>query len=353
MRWLCAIVFSLAISFTAYSQSPTVRIGVLGIFHPRELTLTTDRSDGVLISGGPQRLFLQSRSKCAEMQIQAADDALVIRCGTQETKANQVQATNRNQQSTTFSLSVPGKIKRRYEGMLEIRATNGELVSIVTMDLEIAVASVVQAESYDDTLPEALKAQAVVTRSYFSAGAGRHVDFDFCDLTHCQFLKQPPALDAPAQAATAATRGLVLAYNNKPIAALFTRSCAGHTRTPQEIGWPVSEYPYFSVDCDFCYKNPDRWTRKVSPADAALLVQRGEAGRLVIGRRRGWNSVPSNNFTATEEDGAVILHGVGLGHGVGLCQAGARNLAEHRTGFREILKHYFPNTKLHSLSPAP
>lgn len=169
------------------------------------------------------------------------------------------------------------------------------------------------------------------------------------DLTHCQFLREPPAPDSPGAKAAEVTRGLVLAFDDKPLAAMFTRSCGGHTRTPHEIGLTESDYSYFSVKCELCYKDPIRWTRTVSAEDAALLFLRGEAGRLSIGRRLGWNAVPSNNFTAREQNGEVVLQGAGQGHGVGLCQRGARDMAERGADFREILAHYFPNTSLQHL----
>jgi stage II sporulation protein D len=213
------------------------------------------------------------------------------------------------------------------------------------MDLETAVASAVEAESGTDTPPEALKAQAVVARSYFLAGGGRHRDFDFCDLTHCQFLREPPAQDSPATIATVETRGLVLTFEEKPFAAMFSRSCGGHTRTPAEVGLPGNRYPYFSVLCEFCYQSPYRWTRRLSSRDAALLAK-GESGRLAVDKRLGWNTVPSNNFASREEDGQMILEGVGQGHGIGLCQRGARAMAEEGGSFRQILSHYFPNATL-------
>jgi hypothetical protein len=130
---------------------------------------------------------------------------------------------------------------------------------------------------------------------------------------------------------------------------MFTRSCGGHTRTPAELGIPSNEYPYFPVRCDYCYKNPSRWTRRISEQDAERLLGKGEAGRLAVDRRLGWNAIPSNNFTARKEAGEVILKGAGQGHGVGLCQRGARAMAEGGAGFREIISHYFPNTVLGSL----
>ena len=146
--------------------------------------------------------------------------------------------------------------------------------------------------------------------------------------------------------AAAATNGLILAFEDKPVAAMFTRSCGGETRTPAAIGLPTRGYPYFSVRCDDCYANPIRWTRRISAQDAAILFSHGEAGRLVIDRRLGWSAVPSNNFTARKVDGEVVLHGAGEGHGVGLCQRGSRAMAAKGADFREILLHYFPNTTI-------
>ncbi len=126
---------------------------------------------------------------------------------------------------------------------------------------------------------------------------------------------------------------------------MFSRSCGGHTRTPAEAGLPNSTYPYFAVRCEFCYQSPFRWTRRLSQQDAALL-EKGESGRLAVDRRLGWNAVPSNNFTSRQEGQQVILEGAGQGHGIGLCQRGAKAMAEEGSSFRQILNHYFPNTTL-------
>lgn len=349
MRLFASFVFVLALPLAAECQGRTVRIGVLGIFHPRELTLAPDQTGELLVAAGDQQLFLQPRSACSMLSIRALGGELRLSCGSKEILASELHVSGRNQQTADMVITVPGKIRRRYEGILDLKSKNGELVPVVTMDLETAVASAVQAETSPGTAAEALKAQAVVSRSYFIAGAGRHTDFDFCDLTHCQFLREPPAAESPAAKAAAATRGLVLTYADKPFAAMFTPSCGGHTRTPREVGLPQNGYPYFSVLCDYCHRHPIRWTRTVSREDAALLVRRGENGRLEIGRRLGWNAVPSNDFTAEEEEGEVILHGAGRGHGLGLCERGARDMAEHGSEFRAILEHYFPNTGLEKL----
>lgn len=127
-------------------------------------------------------------------------------------------------QSADFQLSVPGRITRRFHGRLDVILDDDEFVPVVTMDLETAVASVVAAEQSVSTPPEALKAQAVAARSFFAAAGRRHHGFEFCDTTHCQFLREPPAADHPAARAAHETAGLVLAFRGAPIAAFYSAS---------------------------------------------------------------------------------------------------------------------------------
>jgi stage II sporulation protein D len=343
---LARVIFLLflALASSLHASAQDVRIGVFGLFHPRQLTLEASRQEAVILQASGQTLILEPGSRTAA-SLRISHGALLLDFGEHVIRATEVRATARNNGAVTFVLTVPGKITRAYHGTLEVKASPGELVPIVTMDRETAVASTVAAESSSDTSSEALKAQAVVARSYFAAGRGRHRDFDFCDLTHCQFLGEPPPVDSPSAMATRETRGIVLAFLEKPFAAMFSRSCGGRTRTPAEVGLPGSAYPYFTVFCDFCHKSPYRWTRRLSFEDAAL-VGKGESGRLAVDRRLGWNAVPSNNFTSHQEGQEVILQGVGQGHSIGLCQRGAEAMADEGSSFRQILNHYFPNAGL-------
>jgi stage II sporulation protein D len=229
---------------------------------------------------------------------------------------------------------------------LEVKPNSGFLLAVVGTDLETAVASVVGAESAPDMPVEALKAQAVVARSYFVAAKGRHRDFDFCDTTHCQFLRSPPDPGTLVAQAVATTRGLVLAYESEPIATMYTRSCSGRTRTPADVGLPAASYPYYSVDCKYCREHLLRWQRQISRLDATKLRAANERERLEVDRRLGWNTVPSNTFTRQNVGDRVILRGAGQGHGIGLCQAGAGAMARDGAFFSEILAHYYPNTAI-------
>ncbi|MGZ4788758.1 MAG: SpoIID/LytB domain-containing protein [Terriglobales bacterium] len=271
---------------------------------------------------------------------------MVLEAGPRLIRSSGVSFAGRTNEPADFILAIPGKIKRRYHGILEIQPSAINLVAIVTLDLEIAVASVVAAETVPGTPLEALKAQALATRSYFIAGGGRHRYFDFCDTTHCQFLREAPPAGSDVANAVSSTRGLVLAYHFEPFAAMYTRSCGGRTRTPSEVSLSSAAYPYYSVDCKYCRSHPSHWTTRISSQDGALLRSSDESARLEIGRRLGWNAVPSNDFVVHKKGDYMLVRGTGQGHGVGLCQAGARAMAEEGANFREILSHYYPNANV-------
>ena len=270
------------------------------------------------------------------------------RIGDRTVLAASVRIAPREAQSRDFLLSVPGRFERRFRGTLEVTAAKRELTSVVSMGLEVAVASAVAAESPPGASLEALKAQAVVTRSYYVATRGRHADFDFCDTTHCQFLRQPPSAAHPASLAAAQTEGLVLAYRDAPLAALFSANCGGRTRTLAELGIATDGYPYYSVECPSCLAESPVWEAQLDWKDAAPLVtgKNLEQARLEVGRKLGWGVVPGSNYETRREGEKLVIHGRGAGHGVGLCQKGAAAMAAEGATFREILARYFPNTVL-------
>jgi stage II sporulation protein D len=173
-------------------------------------------------------------------------------------------------------------------------------------------------------------------------------------LTHCQVLRELPEAQSRVMLAVVATRNLLITYQEKIVASMFTRSCAGHTATPRQIGIASREYPYFSVRCRICHEHPVRWSYTVSPSDAERLSAHTESARLAIDRRLGWNAIRSNSFTEHRKNGATDIEGIGQGHGVGLCQRGATEMAQQHATFDEIIAHYFPGTRLqHATTSKP
>jgi len=254
-----------------------VTVSVFGLFHPAELDVRPAHGGAIVVEhdGGKEAL-----EGARTLRIRAA-----------------ARVTGRNGEPAEFVLSVPGRIHREFHGRLEVRPDHAQLLAIVEMDRETAAASVVAAE-----LPtlgigaslQALKAQAVASRSFLVASRARHEGFEFCDTTHCQFLRQPPQPGSAASRAAGETRGLALAYQGRVFAALYSADCGGRTRTLEDAGWQVEDYPYFGVVC------PRR-----SPKSS--------------------------------------------GHQLGLCQAGAAEMAQRGATFREILGHFYPAATLVNL----
>ena len=323
-----------------------VRIGVFGLFHPRRLTVRASSGFAVVVHVGAESIVLEKSSGVDSAIVSISGANLTATVGARSVQASKIIVTGRSNEPADFVLAVPEKISRHYHGLLEIKPTAGTLTAVVTMDRETAVASVVAAEAAPDAPFEALKAQAVATRSYFVATRGRHHEFDFCDTTHCQFLREAPALASAAARAAAATRDLVLAYDSHPLAAMYTRSCSGRTHTPAEVGLSSAAYPYYSVECRYCREHPSRWSSRLSTQEATVLRASDENARLTIDRRLGWSTLPSNDFVVNKDRDQLFIDGIGEGHGIGLCQAGAKAMARDGADFRQILRHYFPDTTI-------
>ncbi len=323
-----------------------VSIGVFSLFHPHELVVSNAGSSALVLRADKQDIVLERSSGLAMAHFSASGGNIVVFVHGRKITAGSVTVFGRKNDDAEFVLTIPGKIKRRFRGRLFIKSSGPQLIAIVSMGREEAVASVVAAESVPGTPLEALKAEAVAARSYFVAGKGRHNDFDFCDTTHCQFLRELPLPSSNEMKAAEATRGLVLAYESHAIAAMYTRSCSGQTHTASQLGLSSSGYPYYSVKCGYCRQHPARWSSRMTASEAEHLHSSDETSRLSVVRRLGWSAVQSDDFTMKKDRDQVLVEGVGQGHGIGLCQAGAKAMAQQGANYRQILAQYYPNTAL-------
>lgn len=261
-------------------------------------------------------------------------------------------------------------------------------LGIQKMNLEAYVLQVLSGEMSVDSPLEALKAQAVLIRTYAISSKGRHQSegFDFCHLTHCQVFPQKLIVSAKLKRAVNSTRGLILFYQNQPIQALYHSTCGGHTSPNQKV-FGGKSLPYLQGvdDASYCSQSPHfRWTAKLSfeeiisvfyqhlmhPKNAFNISVspelREKQGRwfalniigvypiktsaqnflLKIGRSLGWSRLKSTWFEVEVKELSLYFKGNGLGHGVGMCQWGAIGRAKAGENFREILYDYFPGTRL-------
>lgn len=230
-----------------------------------------------------------------------------------------------------------GSIARSFSGEVEVLARGGHLIAVIRMDVEEAVAAVLAGEMPAAPPGEAHAAQSVAVRSYYAAHRLRHRDADFCDTTHCQYLT---AGTAASREVALRTRGVILRYQGRPVPAMYFRSCGGRTMRAEEIGLSSASFPFASVDCAACRRDPFPWTSEIP--EQMWTADRTEAARLALTRRLGWDRIPSNDYTVERKNGRVLLRGRGHGHGVGMCQRGATAMAAAGENFQAILRHYFP-----------
>jgi peptidoglycan hydrolase-like amidase len=334
----CGSLFIL-LACHAHAQQE-IRVAVLSLFHSSEIVLEQGGSQLVSVTAGGANFVLNGEPGHRRLLFRAKGDRVMLNGFSNQ----QWKATGRDGSAVLFELGVPGKIHRAYLGRLTMEAHQGELTPIVSMDREIAVASIVAAEMDGSAPMEALKAQAVVTRSFLSAGS-RHLNYDFCDTTHCQFLRSPPDAGSRASLAVEATHGMILVYDQGPIAAMYSSRCGGQTQSLRDVGMDPGEgYPYFSVKCDWCRAHPFPWRSRISGTQPP--APRNEKERIAAARLWGWGAIPGDNFAVSRDKDGWLIEGRGLGHGVGMCQFGAVGMAASGASYREILGYYYPNSEL-------
>jgi stage II sporulation protein D len=283
----------------------------------------------------------------------------------------------RPERGPLFSGSYPAHIERRA----------GHLLVTMTMPLEEYVAAVLMAESGDFRNAESQKAMAVVARTYAMRFMGQHAHdgFDFCDTTHCQVFgwKGP---NAAIRAAANVTRGEVLRFDGKLAQTFYHQNCGGMTAAAHEA-WPAVREAYLTSHADaYCAaRGVLKWESAIRVVDleralraegltmpagwrAIEIVSRSESGRaqrlklsggaggnapisastfrFAVDRELGWNKIRSDLYDVRNAGEQIIFSGRGSGHGVGMCQAGAEEMAREGKNYREILSFYYPGTEL-------
>ena len=270
---------------------------------------------------------------------------------------------------------------------IHIRALDGQLLITVTMPIEKYVQAVLSAESGDFKQTESLKAMAVAIRTYALRFRGKHSaqGFDFCDTTHCQAMSWN-GVTPRIVAAVAATQGQSITYGGAPAETYYHQNCGGAIAAASEE-WPDNHAPYLVAQADpYCIAAgalkwqsaisiadidralrdsglslPAHWTTlEIATRTASGRTQRlklaggtppdvplsASSLRFAVNRELGWNKIRSDLYEIRNSGGEVYFSGRGSGHGVGLCQAGAEEMAREGKSYRDILNFYYPGTEL-------
>lgn len=278
---------------------------------------------------------------------------------------------------------------RIYPGEIEVIVSNNSLTLINIVDIETYLYGVLPYEVVSNWNDEMLKVQAIIARTYTLSNLGRHKDagYDLCSTIHCQvyngFSKN---MHQRVKKAVDTTLGLVIVDSkDNPIKAYYHAACGGATEDVSEI-WGTSSLGYLvGVKCRYCKSSPyESWEYKISKESLLKLLKErnyfvdkeikkiqilsytrnGRAKEIKIESRKaqiifkaedlrkilGYTNLKSTRLTRIEiENGFIHFYGKGWGHGVGLCQWGAAYATSYGKGFEEVVRYYYPNTKIKKL----
>ncbi|HYA87423.1 MAG TPA: SpoIID/LytB domain-containing protein [Nitrospirota bacterium] len=269
-----------------------------------------------------------------------------------------------------------------YRGWVEIRKKkNGLLLVINELDIEAYLKGVVAAEVPPDWEFEALKAQAVASRTYalYQKQSAGNKPYHVLATEDSQVYSGNRGEHPQTVRAVRETRGIVITYHGEVIPAFYHSSCGGHTENAAEL-WGIDE-PYLKgVDCE-CQEisKYGLWEKRVPLSQVMnALAKQGyrlqeirdlgigditpagrvkevsilhEGGKLMVPAEDlraalGNTQIPSVFFELELSDGEAVFSGRGKGHGVGLCQWGAEEMALRGYDYKAILSHYYPGTVL-------
>ena len=265
---------------------------------------------------------------------------------------------------------------RIYPGNCVFAPGTGGLLMVNEVPENYYLAGVLQAEGGRGSPKEYYEAQAILARTFLAANPGRHAGegFQICDETHCQVYH---GLDKPVKIIYQAVRQtrhmIVTDATMHPIMPAYHSNSGGETATAGRV-W-LKKIPYLtSIQDPYSKKGPHYHWKKTIPLTDWLnylrkqgLDQTVSANKLVVNQaqriytyragnlsipfrkiREDWH-LPSAFFSVHISGNHVVLAGRGYGHGLGMSQEGAMEMAREGFSYKKIIKFYYPGTMIRSV----
>ena len=284
-----------------------------------------------------------------------------------------------------------------YDEYNTIKLLHKDENKIEEIDLDEYLYGVVSAEMPASFEEEALKAQAVVARTYtiykIVNNDGKHGEADICDDSTCcqSWISEQDRKDRWDEDekeenwnkivnAVNSTQGKIVTYKGEPINAFFHSNSGGTTEAPIDV-WGGSGYPYLQSvatagedaysqysseaeftetefeekikewhsDCEIDFD--DENCRKIEEYTEGNRVKTIKIGNLELSgvEVRNIFGLRSANFTVTIEDSKIKFEVIGYGHGVGMSQTGADSLAKEGKTYEEIIHHYYTDVEIEDM----
>jgi stage II sporulation protein D len=274
---------------------------------------------------------------------------------------------------------------RDYPGALEVWRQGSALLLVNDVPMEECVAGTVRAEASERWPAEALRALAVVARTYAAFHQARNTGriYHLVAGNQDQQYAGLVAEGSPAREAARATAGQVLTWEGRVFPTFYHSDSGGFTEPAQSVFSGDGIPPLAGVRDEFSLESPNySWAVSIPFGVIAERLRRGGVNvgqvrgltvlerspsfrvlQLAIEHSRGtttlrgtdfrrlmgYDALRSTLFVPVAYDGAVRFEGRGWGHGVGLSQFGAKGMADRGYRYPQILDHYYPGTTLTTL----
>ncbi len=272
-------------------------------------------------------------------------------------------------------------------GMIQLLPVVGKIQVVNVLKMNEYLYGVLPYEIMSGWPIEALKAQAVAARTYayYHIMKNNSTYYDLDASTNFQVYKGTVSETDTTNKAVDSTSGIIMVYNSIPILAYFHSTCGGRTADDRFV-WKGEDLPYLtSVNCSYCKNSPFYgWQVNISLDEIyeALLKKYKTVGQIraiTLGREDNRVSnikiehangiirmtgndfrmmfeakkIKSLYFEAKQTRNGLILNGHGWGHGVGMCQWGAKEMAEQGKNFYDILRFYYRGISVVSINTIP
>lgn len=320
----------------------------------------------------PYTAEVESRGRNLNLEVWA--DSLGIHIGNQTYNVFGIEIQSRKDAAIYVN-------SRPYRGRIRI-LSEGNFLSVVNIvSLEDYLKGVLEYEVAHWWPMEALKAQAVASRTYalYMKKINKDKSYDLTSDVFTQIYGGKLGERWRVKRAIRHTQGLVLFYNAEILPAFYHSTCAGNTDDASHL-WKLDLPPLRGVKCDFCRYSPHyRWQKRISlqelvrkfeqagyhwtsldsisikelyPTGYVKSVQVIADGKehLISGKELreilGNDFLRSRKFVLKKIGSHIQVKGYGWGHGIGLCQWGAYGMARKGYNFKEILRHYYPGAEI-------
>ena len=248
---------------------------------------------------------------------------------------------------------------------------------INNIEINNYVAGVVESEVGRSPPPEYFKLQAIICRTYALKNIKRHKaeGFSLCDKVHCQAYNKKPTSELINKAALETNNIVIVDSDIDLIVATFYSNCGGETAKSEEV-WREKLYYLRTVKDTFClHENNAVWEKEISKEKwINYLINNGfpkgsiqhecdieyfqncreqffenQNMQIPFTKIRSDFHLKSAQFDVIPNGEYVTLKGKGFGHGVGLCQEGAMEMAKRGYTYGQILHFYYKNVHMINL----